>query len=113
MNYLPAATKQGANIFCNIEVSYIEQASTATRSVDKDTGTGTGTSEALWIVHCVTTDPDIKPPQEITIKCATLVLAAGTLGTTEILLRSRERGMQMSGQVRLLHLGLPLQMRGW
>jgi cholesterol oxidase len=96
MNYLPAAHKSGALIFCNLEVSYIEKIPSADSgsadSVDVDADAeADGGSEDEWVVHCLTTDPAFDPPREIVITTKTLILAAGTLGTTEILLRSREQ----------------------
>lgn len=69
MNYLPAAAKHGANIFCSVEVTYIEK-----------TGGGEddGTKVPKWTVHCMTTDPAVSPPKQFIIQCDTLILGAGT-----------------------------------
>ena len=69
MNYLPAAAKHGANIFCSVEVTYVEK-----------TGGGTddGTKVPKWTVHCMTTDPAVSPPKQFIIQCDTLILGAGT-----------------------------------
>ena len=61
-------------------------------------------AEKQWRVHCIRTDPKAAKEEEIVITTDVLILAAGTLGSSEILLRSRERGLGMSGQVGL-HFG--------
>lgn len=79
MNYLPDAKNHGAEIYSGIGVRHLE------RRGDQ------------WVVHCRTTD---KAPTDIEITAEIVVLAAGTLGTNEVLLRSRERGLSLSD-----HLG--------
>jgi len=93
MNYLPAAAKSGADIFCQVEVLYVE--------VKKGGGAA---GEDLYAVHCAGTDPNGGHTAEFVVTTDLLILGAGTLGTTEILLRSKARGMAMSGQVVRLRL---------
>jgi|TARA_B110000090_G_C13332605_1_gene427913 cholesterol oxidase len=78
MNYLPDAAQHDADIFTQVEVQYISPSET---------------SQGQWDVHCIlvgATNPS-NPPLSFVVSTKLLVLAAGTLGTTEILLRSRER----------------------
>ena len=81
MNYLPAAAKSGANIFCSIEVLYVEKTAQAAPGGARGGAAGAAASPE-WTVHCVTTDPAISPPKQITIQCDTLILGAGTFGST-------------------------------
>src|SRR5262245_14192025 len=76
MNYLPAAVNEGAAIFCGIEVRSIER----------------GESDE-WLVHIRILDRSWQMfgGYELTLRAAAVFLAAGTLGSTEILLRSRAR----------------------
>jgi cholesterol oxidase len=84
MNYLPDAYQHGADMFCQIEVLSFER------------GAGGGG----WVVHCEGTDP--AHPTKLDVTCDTLILAAGTLGSTEILLRNRALGIvPVSPQVGL------------
>jgi cholesterol oxidase len=75
--------KHGANIFTEIEVHHLE------------------CSNEEWIVHCrVMGDSDAaKAKPERIIKAGMVILAAGTLGTTKILFRSREGGLTVSQQL--------------
>lgn len=80
MNYLPDAKTHGAEIFCETSVSHVE------RKGDK------------WHVYysLVDTGTDkFKAPDQF-IECDIVVLSAGTLGSSEILLRSKEKGLQVS-----------------
>ncbi|MBK8256842.1 MAG: GMC family oxidoreductase [Polyangiaceae bacterium] len=74
MNYLPDAHRHGAAIFCEVKVRWVEKT---------DNG---------WNVHCESGSWD-KPR---TVSAKTVILAAGSLGSTEILLRSREKGLPLS-----------------
>jgi cholesterol oxidase len=88
MNYLPDAANHGAEIFTNASVERIERAG------DR------------WLVHVgevpdVADGPSPHPiteptPVRRTIAAAIVVVAAGTLGSTEILIRSREHGLPLS-----------------
>ncbi|MCU0427690.1 MAG: GMC family oxidoreductase [Candidatus Kapabacteria bacterium] len=75
MNYLAFAFQQGADIFCEAPVRYIKPKAS---------------SEELWQVVL------LSGGKEKILKARTVVLAGGTLGSTEILLRSREKGLPIS-----------------
>jgi cholesterol oxidase len=84
MNYLPDAAAGGAQIFCGASVRWIERNGT------------TG-----WRVAYVPLglDREAFTADEAFVSARILVLAAGTLGSTEILLRSRDRGLALSGRL--------------
>ena len=79
LTYLPDARAHGAEIFTELTVSHLE----------KDGG--------HWRIHFAPTDG--KNPVARCIDAETVVLAAGTLGSTEILLRSRELGLPLSDRL--------------
>ena len=79
MNYLPDAKNHGAEIYSGIGARHLERRGDS------------------WLIHCSTSD---KAKTEIEVTAEVVVLAAGTMGTNEILLRSRERGLSLSD-----HLG--------
>ncbi|MGE1174561.1 GMC family oxidoreductase N-terminal domain-containing protein [Pseudomonas sp. BW7P1] len=83
MNYLPDATNHGAEIFCQAQVRHLER-------------DGDG-----WIVHFQYLDSGREKFDAPTlfVKADIVVVSAGTLGSTEILLRSRDKGLVMSGQL--------------
>ncbi len=76
MNYLPGAASAGAAIFCGVDVLAIEQGATG-----------------LWRLHVAISDRASRQfgSPELAIDARAVFLAAGTLGSTEILLRSRDR----------------------
>jgi cholesterol oxidase len=81
MNYLPDAKNYGAEIFTETSVRYLERRS------DK------------WVVHFDLLGEDrekFKSPN-LFVTADIVVLAAGALGSTEILLRSRQQGLAVSG----------------
>ena len=84
MNYLPDAHNHGAEIFTEAHVSHIEKA---------DDG---------WLIHFealgVGREKFDAPTQFV--KADIVILSAGTLGSTEIMLRSKEKGLSTSD-----HLG--------
>jgi cholesterol oxidase len=82
MNYLPDAAAYGAEIFCGVQV----------RSVSAADGGG-------WCVHYapLSLGREGFDAEEPIVSADIVVLAAGTLGSTEILFRSRERGLPVSG----------------
>lgn len=75
-NYLPDAARHGAEIFCEIDVRHVER------------------KNGRFVVHFDRSDR----PSAFVI-ADVVILAAGTLGSTEILLRSKERGLATSGMV--------------
>ncbi|HSZ38620.1 MAG TPA: GMC oxidoreductase [Trebonia sp.] len=79
MNYLPDAHAHGAHIFTEVAV----------RSVARSGGT--------WRVDFTLADDPGAPSRSVTADV--VVLAAGTLGTAQILLRSREFGLPVSGRL--------------
>jgi cholesterol oxidase len=79
MTYLPDAKVHGAEIFTELSVSHIAR------------------GEGGWRVHFAPSDAKDATPCFVEAK--TVVLAAGTLGSTGILLRSREHGLPLSGRL--------------
>jgi cholesterol oxidase len=76
LTYLPDAKAHGAELFTELSVSHIAK------------------EGRHWRVYYTPSDePDARPRF---LEAKTVVLAAGTLGSTEILLRSRERGLPVS-----------------
>ena len=80
MNYLPDAANHGAEIFTQAKVLWIE------RKGD------------VWNVH-VEHNEEGSSAAPVTICADHVVLGAGTLGSTEILLRSREKGLSLSNRL--------------
>src|SRR5204863_9569225 len=79
LTYLPDGARHEAEIFTHAKVRHIAKAREGGWQVHFDRQDGAGS------VGTVTAD--------------VVVLAAGTLGTTEILLRSREHGLAVSGRL--------------
>jgi cholesterol oxidase len=83
LTYLPEAVRHGAELFTHGRVTHVAPAS------------GGG-----WTVHIDRIDtPGDGYPAQLTLTAPMVILAAGTLGSTEILLRSRERGLALSDRV--------------
>ena len=78
MNYLPDAQSHGAEIFTEVTVRRVEGESGRWRVVFETLGNGTGESG---------------------VEAPIVVLAAGTLGSTEILLRSAAAGLPLSDRI--------------
>jgi cholesterol oxidase len=79
LTYLPDAKAHGAEIFTELSVSRIEKVS------------------GHWRVHFAPTEGADDAQRFVEAK--TVVLAAGTLGSTEILLRSRQHGLALSDRL--------------
>jgi cholesterol oxidase len=79
MNYLPDAIDHGAELFTGKQVRHISR--------DSDT----------WVIHFRDLDSDDDTLQSLS--AGVIVLGAGTLGSTEILLRSKENGLDLSSQL--------------
>jgi cholesterol oxidase len=79
VTYLPDAKAHGADIFTELSVSHIAKGETGWR-----------------LYFAPSNDKDAVPDF---VDAKTVVLAAGTLGSTEILLRSRERGLGVSDRL--------------
>ena len=77
LTYLPDAKNNGAEIFTEIRVRHVEKIDNGWRVI----------TEAL------------EDNREIIIGAKTVILAAGTLGSTEILLRSRDKGLKTSNKL--------------
>ncbi|MCK0128655.1 GMC family oxidoreductase N-terminal domain-containing protein [Erythrobacter sp. F6033] len=80
MNYLPDASNHGAEIFTQAKVRWIAR--------DGD----------VWRVH-VEHNGDDASGQSTTISADHVILGAGAIGSTEILLRSREKGLALSDRL--------------
>ena len=83
MNYLPDAVNHGAQIFTQIDVRRLER------------------ENAGWVIHYQLLDSGregFKAPT-MTIRADLVILAAGSLGSTEILLRSGAAGLPLSKRV--------------
>jgi len=80
MNYLPDAVNHGAEIFCNVNVEYIERAANK------------------WAVYfdVFHTDRDKFKAPPMFVRAANVIVSGGALGSTEILLRSKEKGLKVS-----------------
>ncbi|RBP51222.1 GMC oxidoreductase [Arenicella xantha] len=84
MNYLPDAKAHGAELFCNTTVDYIEQ------------------TKGGWLIYVKPTERPARRSRSYkhkVIKAKVLVLACGTLGSTEIMLRSKAAGLKCSEQL--------------
>jgi cholesterol oxidase len=79
MTYLPDARAHGAEIFTELAVSHVAR------------------HEGGWRVYFAPSDAKDASPSFI--EARSVVLAAGTLGSTEILLRSREGGLKLSDRL--------------
>ncbi len=83
MNYLPDAVNHGAEIFTQVSVRYLERQGTR------------------WIVHYQVLDVGRESFESPTLFLTAdiVILAAGSLGSTEILLRSKQKGLALSNRV--------------
>jgi cholesterol oxidase len=83
MNYLPDAWNHGAEIFCQASVRYLEKDANG------------------WIVHYqnVGTGREKFDAPTLFVRADTVIVSAGTLGTAEIMLRSRQKGLPLSDQL--------------
>ncbi len=80
MNYLPDAKNHGAEIFTGASVRYLER------------------KDERWLVHYQVLKTGEEPfdgPTQV-VSADIVVLGAGTLGSTEILLRSKAKGLSIS-----------------
>jgi len=82
LNYLPDAVRHGAELFTHAHVQ------TVTRADENDPWTVT--------LSPISSNGKHEDGQQITIKAGIVVLSAGTLGSTEILLRSAGAGLKTS-----------------
>lgn len=82
-NYLPDAFHHGARIFTGLEVRRVERRG------------------GRWVVHLRALDPAGGEAIETFLTADVVVLSAGVIGTTQILLRSRHHGLDLSDQLGL------------
>ena len=83
MNYLPDAVNHGAEIFTEVSVRWIER------------------KNNQWVIQCEVLGvgrEKFKAPM-IAVSADVVVVGAGTLGSTEILLRSAQHGLALSNQL--------------
>lgn len=82
LTYLPDAVRHGAELYTHAKVSHIEK-------------TSSGWSSFVDIEVMTKRDE----AQKVVVTSEIVILAAGTLGSTEILLRSREMGLSVSDRL--------------
>ena len=83
MTYLPDAVLHGAELFTHAKVSHVARSDNRT-----------------WTVEITNLDRDApQDGRQLTVSAELVILAAGTLGSTEILLRSRDRGLALSDRL--------------
>ncbi|HLY15948.1 MAG TPA: GMC family oxidoreductase [Bryobacteraceae bacterium] len=82
-NYLPDARNFGAEIYTGVCVRYLER------------------KDGRWLAHYQVLETGLEDYDEplATVSADIVVLAAGTLGSTEIMLRSKAKGLALSDQV--------------
>ncbi|UXI69415.1 GMC family oxidoreductase N-terminal domain-containing protein [Tahibacter amnicola] len=80
VNYLRVAAQRGAEIYTRMEVEYVERAG------------------ELWRVHYLARPAD-RAPYRGSVLASRVVLAAGSLGSTQVLLRSAAMGLPVSPRV--------------
>ena len=83
MNYLPDAAAHGAEIFCEVEVTRVER------------------KDGRWLVHyrLLGVGEDGFRAPDAFVSADIVLLGAGSLGSTEILLRSKAAGLPVSDHV--------------
>jgi cholesterol oxidase len=83
MNYLPDAKNHGAEIFTRVAVRFVER------------------RDERWLVHYQLPDTgrELFDAPPLFLSADVVVLAAGTLGSTEILLRSAANGLPLSNRL--------------
>ncbi len=81
LTYLPDAVNHGAELFTMAKVRYVSRA-----------------RDGSWRIHITRLD-QTTGSTELTISADRVILSAGTLGTSEILLRSRAQGLGLSDQL--------------
>lgn len=88
MNYLPDARNHGAEIFCGVQVRRVA------RRYRRN-------GEPYWLVRFTLADRSLVPfkAPEMFVAARTVILGAGALGSTEILLRSQRFGLPVSPRV--------------
>jgi cholesterol oxidase len=89
MNYLPDAKNHGAEIYTQVSVRRLER------------------KDGRWLVHYQVLEAGREKfdAPSLFVSADIVILAAGTLGTTEILLRSKANGLPLSDQLGLHFTG--------
>ena len=82
LTYLPEAARHGAELFTHARVAHVEKQ-----------------GDGRWRIVLRRLDTPRAGEAELVVSADIVVLAAGTLGSTEILLRSRARGLAVSDRV--------------
>ncbi len=82
LTYLPDAVRHGARLFTHARVSHIAPGRTR-----------------RWQIEATPVGADARNAAPLTIEADTVILSAGTLGSTEILLRSKAKGLALSDTV--------------
>ncbi|HEX2840939.1 GMC family oxidoreductase N-terminal domain-containing protein [Hyphomicrobium sp.] len=82
MTYLPDAVRHGAELFTGLKVDTVRKG-----------------PDGIWHVSARAVGPDRGQTSDVSLEAQIVVLAAGTLGSTEILLRSREAGLALSDRL--------------
>ncbi|HEX5354754.1 MAG TPA: GMC family oxidoreductase N-terminal domain-containing protein [Aquabacterium sp.] len=85
-NLLASAARRGVRLFTGATVMHLSQ------------DAPTDTRPSAWIVHVQHTDPQTqwRHGQPIQIRAGKVIVAAGTFGSTGILLRSKQQGLALS-----------------
>ncbi|WP_413575777.1 GMC family oxidoreductase N-terminal domain-containing protein [Bdellovibrio sp. HCB290] len=78
MNYLPLAKNRGAEIYTQIEVMWVQKKS------DHD-----------YLIHCVHTSEEGRRTRR-TLRAKNVIVCAGTMGSSRILMNSRDKGLSVS-----------------
>ena len=79
LTYLPDAVRHGASLFTHARVTHV-----------------TRREAGGWHVHVEDRDPTVGSHRAVILQADKVILSAGTLGSTEILLRSRDKGLPLS-----------------
>ncbi len=82
MTYLPFAVSHGAEIYTDSPVTHVARE-----------------ADGTWVVHATPLEGGKAGSQSIVVRASIVVLSAGTLGSTEILLRSRDKGLALSDRL--------------
>ncbi len=90
MNYLPDAVAHGTEVFCETEVQWVQKAAPGPD--------GAAPGSPRWVVHVqpLGTGRDRFGAPPLPVTADVVILAAGTLGSTGVLFRSREKGLTVS-----------------
>ena len=82
LTYLPDAVRHGAELYTHVKVSHVEKL-----------------QNGRWAVHVRDLESADKTHDTRMLSAQHVILSAGTLGSTEILLRSRDNGLSVSNQL--------------